>query len=61
MALAVPIKGCYTSFLFPILQGYPEDMILRQYGAPPRYYLEVKEYMDKKLPNRRMERGYLVE
>ena len=48
-------------FLFPILQGYPEGMIFQQYGAPWHYYREGREYSDRKLPNRWMGRGFVIE
>ena len=50
---------CY--FLFPRLRGYPEEIIFEQDGAPPHYSFEVREYLDRKLPNRWMERGGIIE
>ena len=48
-------------FLFPILEGYTEDMIFQMDGGAPLYSLDVREYLDRKLPNRWVERGGLSE
>ena len=44
-------------FLFPKLWGYPESMIFQHDGAPPHYSVEVRQYLDRKLPGRGMGRG----
>ena len=54
-------KRILRYFLFTRLQGYPEDMISQQNGAPPHYSLEVKEHLDRKPPNRSMGRGVPIE
>ena len=36
-------KRMLPYLLFPELQNYPENMILKQDGAPPLYSLEVRE------------------
>ncbi len=50
-------KRMLRYFLFPKLQNYPENMIFQQDGAPPHYSLEVREYLDRKLPNQWIGRG----
>ena len=48
-------------FLFPRQKGHPDDMIVLNDGAPPHYSLEVREFLNRKLPNRLMGRGGLIE
>ncbi len=50
-------KRMLRYFLFPKLQNYSENMIFQQDGAPPHYSLEVREYIDRKLPNQWIGRG----
>ena len=44
-------------FLFPKLRGYPGGIIFQQDGVPSHYSLEVRQYLDRKLPGRWMSRG----
>ncbi len=44
-------------FLFPKLKGYPENMIFQQNAAPTHYSLEVREYLNRKLPEWWISRG----
>ena len=48
-------------FSFPRLQGYPEDIIYHPYVALLHDSLEVREYLERKLPNRWMGRGGSIE
>ena len=50
-------KRMLRYFLFPKPRNYPETMIFQQDGAPPHYSLEVREYLNRKLPNQWMGRG----
>ena len=50
---------CYI--LFPRLQGYTEDKIFQRDEARPHNSLELREYMERKLPNRWMQRGSPIE
>ena len=51
-------KRIVRYFLFPELWGYPQDKIFSQVGAPPHYSFEVRQYSDRKLPGRWMDRGW---
>lgn len=50
-------KRMLRYFLFPKLRDYPEDMIFQQDGAPPHFAIEVRQYLDRKLPEHWMGRG----
>ncbi len=50
-------KRMLLYFLFPKLQNYPENMIFQQDSGSPHYYLELREYLDGKLPNQWIGRG----
>lgn len=39
-------------FFFPKLRDYPADYIFQQDGAPPHFALPVRQYLDRKVPNR---------
>ena len=48
-------------FLFPRRRGYYDHMFLYNNGAPSHYSLEVRENLNRKLRNRWMEGGGLIE
>lgn len=43
-------------FFFPKLVDYPSDIIFQRKKALPHYVLVVRQYLDHKLPNRKMGR-----
>ena len=44
-------------FAFLRLRNYPQDTIFQQNSAPPHYRHIVREYLDRKFPNRWIGRG----
>lgn len=45
-------KKMLRYFVFRKLANYPDDMLFQHDGAPAHYALQVREYLDRKLPNR---------
>ncbi len=50
-------KRMLLYFLLPKLEGYPENLIFQQDFALPHYYIEVRDYLNRKLLNQWMGRG----
>ena len=53
----VTYKRKLRYFFITRLQNYPETKIFQQDGPPPHYAISVREYLDRKIPNRWMGRG----
>lgn len=50
-------KSMLVHYVFPKLRDYPDSMLFQQDGAPPHYAVTVRQYLDRKLPNRWIGRG----
>ena len=50
-------KKLLRYYAFPKLRDYPDNTIFQQDGAPPHYAVPVRQYLDKKYPNKWMGRG----